>query len=48
MKKFANKLLMLLASGAFVVAVSSANVASAFFMHQAKEPVELNKYKKLK
>lgn len=48
MKKFANKLLMLLASGAFVAAISSVNVASSFHMHQAKEPVELNKYKKLK
>lgn len=48
MKKIANKLLALLASGAFMAAVSSVNVASSYRTYQAKEPVELNRYKKLK
>lgn len=48
MKRITNKLLTLLASGAFLAAISSVNVASGFKLYQAKEPAELNKYKKLK
>ncbi|GFI42243.1 cyclic lactone autoinducer peptide [Thomasclavelia cocleata] len=46
MKKMYNKLLTLVASSAFILAIQAVNAASREHIYQGEEPEALKKYKK--
>lgn len=46
MKRFKHKLLMLISSGLFLIAIQSINQISGNHIYQEKEPEALKKYEK--
>ncbi|WP_082189945.1 cyclic lactone autoinducer peptide [Candidatus Stoquefichus sp. SB1] len=46
MKKIKNKLLMIISSGLFLVAIQAVNLVSCNHQYQDKEPNSLKKYEK--
>lgn len=47
MKRIKNRLLMVVSSGLFLVAIHAVNVVSRAHQYQDKEPQSLKKYEKL-